>query len=487
MKRLDENIRFGGLAAVLLMLMAVCPDALFAQVDDIYFVPTKKQEKDLVVKSTEEKYKIQSDKAKGIAQRDVDEYNRRIGYTNDPESYVDEYYGDEEYAATEYEDYEYSTRIVRFRSPRSAFGSVLYWDLAYGCGINDWLVYDNGYSIDIYPTVNNPLYSFGSSFFWNSVNYYNWRNWYYDYDWRYYSTFRYWDYGHWHPYGYCAPGYHAHLWGHAGNWNYHVPTNGSTRNWRSEPMKRPSGSSQAHRNGKGVNLRGGKGNGNVASGNRENNGKVNLRSGNRKPNDAAVSGSGRELRVGSGKKAEGQARPNRQQPVRNMQGGSNNADKGNVRDGGGRSRSTQAVNSGVNGGNAKNVRGSSGGSVQERVNRPASRNNNRGVNVGNRRGSSSSGNYNRPSSTGVTRSRSTSTPARSSSGASYGNSRSRSGSSYSSGSSRSSSGSSYGNSGSSRSSSGSSYSSGGSSRGGSGGGFSGGGATRSGGGGGRGR
>ena len=90
------------------------------QVDDIYFVPTKKSEKTLVVESVAEKYNVQVTPKSKV--RDADEYNRRSGFTNDPEAYIEENY-DSGSSVDEYQDYDYSTRIIRFRSPSRAFSS----------------------------------------------------------------------------------------------------------------------------------------------------------------------------------------------------------------------------------------------------------------------------------------------------------------------------------------------------------------------------
>ncbi|MBR3916286.1 MAG: hypothetical protein IKJ49_03990 [Bacteroidaceae bacterium] len=152
---------------VVLFLLALIPFVSMAQYDEVYFVP-KKEKKTVVIKSSEECYFVDAEEyvsndaseydeyAEGVYEEDTLTLNiddlvsatERVSYTNDPDLYFDN-------------DYSYSTRIVRFRSPGRLYSSTLRWDLVYGCGINDWLVYDNGYSIDIYPTVNNPLYHWG--------------------------------------------------------------------------------------------------------------------------------------------------------------------------------------------------------------------------------------------------------------------------------------------------------------------------------------
>ena len=159
---------------LVLFLMLFVPLASMAQFDDVYFVP-KKEKKTVVERSSEGSYFV-----------DVEDYyeseftdtlyvdslivldgvksgSRSFSYTNDPDWLIDN-------------NYRYSSRIIRFRSPGRLFGENLYWDLVYGCGINDWLVYDNGFAIEIYPTVNNPLFYLGRSCMSLSLfNYSTWR------------------------------------------------------------------------------------------------------------------------------------------------------------------------------------------------------------------------------------------------------------------------------------------------------------------------
>ena len=115
--------------ALAMMLMLVSPFVAFAQADDIYFVPTKSSEKTtIVVESVADKYNIVNETK--VTVRNADEYNRRYAYTDDPEAYIEENYGDEYVVADEYQDYDYSTRIIRFRSPGRAISNI-YGDLAY--------------------------------------------------------------------------------------------------------------------------------------------------------------------------------------------------------------------------------------------------------------------------------------------------------------------------------------------------------------------
>lgn len=206
----------------MLLLMLFAPFALMAQIDDVYFVP-KKEKNPVTVKSTEESFFVDAEEyyeevgsetdfmvedASGSLYADtvMDIGNTIVGldgvsYTNDPKLFYDN-------------NFSYSSRIVRFRAPGRLFGDNLYWDLVYGCGINDWLVYDNGYTLDIYPTVNNPW------FYWSKSNryalgFYNpWNLW------RNPSLIElndFWVYFNWH--------YNSSIWAHHDYWwrhNNHV-------------------------------------------------------------------------------------------------------------------------------------------------------------------------------------------------------------------------------------------------------------------------
>lgn len=436
------------LRALAVLLLLVSPFAGSAQVDDIYFVPKKSEKKTLVVERISDKYGIDSEVKSPM--RDVDEYNRRSsGYTNDPEAYIEENYSDEyESDADEYQEYDYSTRIIRFHSPRRAFSSI-YWDLSYGCGINDWYVYDNGYTIDIYPTVNNPLYFFGDfSFSWNFLNYYNWRSWYNYYSWGYTP---YWG---WHHPGYhCydhywfGHGWHGHHWNPhipAGNWNYgrrpigRIPHNGAVTARRDNVPSNSSvrggndsGRVASNGNSGGVDLRG------VRKGSDRDNGSVAVRQNEMsgKTNRGGVNLRGNNAGNGSERNGNGQ--------VREVRFGSNS--KSNRQVGENRARRQQSARSLVNSNDRKrssSVSDNASENVRQKRNSSTLRKEQSGT--VNRRGSSSSGSYNRQSSTSVTRSRNSSTQSRGNSSYSSGSSSSRkSGSSFSSGSSsRSSSGSS---------------------------------------------
>lgn len=422
---------------VAMFLVLVSPLVVTAQVDDVYFVPTKEnEEKVLVVKSTAEKYNI--DNTSESSMRNVDEYNRRsTAYTNAPDEYIDENYTDEYvYEDDSYDDYSYSTRIIRFRNPRRAVYSSIYWDLMYGCGINDWLIYDNGYSIDIYPTYNNPFYFWSDfAFSWNPFSWYSWHSWHNAAHWGWHHPY----YSHY--YGHCYDHYYGHhnhiamhpnhnYWSPSRRNNRYIPTNGAVGGGRYERGEGSRGNRVAasDKNNSGrVNLRGNAGNRSdkVASADRgtsnnNNSSRVNLRgnAGNRGSNAAAQSGNNRNENGAGFKIGGNQGRDNairRQQPAR----GSANVNN------------SRAANSGK----------SNSESVRQQKNNNTSNSSNRGSSV-NRRSSGSSSGYNRPSSTSVTRSRNSSS------------SENRSSSSYSrsSGSSRNNS-SSYSRSSSSRSSS----------------------------------
>lgn len=423
---MKKDVRIGCRRNTLMLLpaliMLVSPVIVQAQADDVYFVPTKKSEKAIVVESVAEKYNVKNIAKSAV--RDVDEYNRRsTAISNEPEAYVEEN-ADDGYSAVmeEYQDYDFSTRIIRFHTPRSTFGP-LYWDFVFG-GINDWYVYDNGYNIDIYPTASNPFYYWGSTpFYWNSMSYRHWMDWYglghYPYwGWNHYGHHHHYN-GYWCDYNwyYNHMHHYPHIGGHLNSKRPrgHIPHNGAVssrdRNDKSIPVNvasrnngKDTGRVSGRDTGKGrVDLRGVKKEntrtdnssvtGNRNSNTQKNNtGKVNLRGSERNGSGRSVSGAGQE-RVNN-RQTNG---ARRQQPART------------------------------------NVESS------KKQSNPASGARNGSVN----RRSSSSGSYNRQSSTSVSRSRSSSGSSRSSSGSSYRSSSRSSGnsSSYSGGSSsRSSSG-----------------------------------------------
>ena len=140
-----------------LLLMLVYPVLSWAQVDDLYYVP-KKEKTVLVVKSAEDVYFVGDNDV--VIEDDVED----VYITDDG----DGYYTNDLYDVVD--DYTYSTRIIRFHSPRKRLFSNIFWDLMYDCGLSDWYVYDNGYTINIYPTYNNPYYYSNSFYSWNAWN-----------------------------------------------------------------------------------------------------------------------------------------------------------------------------------------------------------------------------------------------------------------------------------------------------------------------------
>lgn len=214
---------------ILLLIFVFAPLVSWAQVDDIYYVPKKKE---LVIKSSGETYFS-----------DVENYRTDVDVmVEEPETEV--YYTDD---LSDLSDYRYSRRIIRFRGLRCNLSSNLYLDLKYGGGFRDWLVLDNGYSIDIYPTANNPLFFWGGAGV--SLNIWNWNSWHYAPSWSYYSHWNCWPHNHfwdYHPYHWHNPGYwHNGYWGGghvAGNHYYrpshrvfrNIPSNGSVGRSRND-------------------------------------------------------------------------------------------------------------------------------------------------------------------------------------------------------------------------------------------------------------
>ena len=103
----------------ILLLMMLLPIGMCAQVDDMYFIP-KKKAKSVTVNTNASQEHYYDDET-----MDVDAYNRRYAgedYESGDEAQYTEYYDDTEYT--------YSSRIVRFHSPRRVMlSSPLYWDV----------------------------------------------------------------------------------------------------------------------------------------------------------------------------------------------------------------------------------------------------------------------------------------------------------------------------------------------------------------------
>lgn len=206
---------------IYLFLALFLPIATIAQVNDIYFVPTK-EKKVVVVKSSE---------VNSFA--DIDD-----NYISEEKCDVDTIEADAVYFTNDlydlyYDDYDYSTRIVRFRSPARLMGTGLYWDLRYNSGINDWLVYDNGITIDIYPTSNNLFYYYAGC----GMMYYNPSAWHVHYNaftpyWAWRPSW-YWHDFHWHNNYWHSPYWYNHHW-HNHHWHagYNPPHHGNNNYWR---------------------------------------------------------------------------------------------------------------------------------------------------------------------------------------------------------------------------------------------------------------
>ena len=198
-----------------LLLVLAYPLISVAQHDDIYFVP-KKEKKTVVESKARDNSFVGLDDVEQSVYEDVDE----IYTTSESFDYSDD-------------DFRYSTRIVRFRSPHTLVGSTLYWDLTYNSGINDWMVYDDGYYLDIYPTYSNPVYYYPrrSHYWWG------WDNWYHhDFCW----SHNYWHYNHCYPtyhwnmhhhhHGVHFPPYFAHgSWKPSHKVHRDIPVNGGSR------------------------------------------------------------------------------------------------------------------------------------------------------------------------------------------------------------------------------------------------------------------
>ena len=463
---------------LMLLLMLVTAFVTRAQ-DDVYFVPTK-ENKAHDVKGTDEVYFV-----------DVEEYltdsdslsfysdSIDVSYADDMLQQYDDnaYYVDSEELFTD-NDFRYSARIVRFRNPDRLLGDRHYWDLLYGYGVNDWLVYDTGYSLDIYPTASNPFYyrngRWSYPVYGYGWGYTNW-TWYMD-NCTWYGINNHWAYFTpiWH---YC-PAWHNHypVCGHGwhGSWNTahivhrDIPTNiyagkvnqGGTRGERYSSV----GTDTGRRGGKPA------GQANIRTGRHKlstDDSSLRETVNNKKRRDLRISGES------AGKRFDEKPSMRRQRPVRgidgtygkrsdkenenvlagtlerkyrhhpsrqgafsqDMWGKRDEQSKGGVRNGRQQKRGSSSGDKVENG---SNRRGGSGMNLREQR-----RNSNYGD-------GSSSKSYNRPSSTSVSRSRNNSSGSSGSSYRSSGSSSRSSGTSFrSSGSSSRGSGTSFQNSGSS--------------------------------------
>ncbi len=161
----------------LFYLMLVLPLSLFAQNDDMFYVPKREIKQNDVAKVLSA-----ADEEWGAAgsYRNVDEYNRRGTYARTAEPEVAEVYPEEYY---EEEVYDYSTRIVRFHNPTIVVGSPYYWNV-YPAGVNYASWYDTYWGLSYYDGYWG--LGLGASYYWPSL----------------YPHYH----SHWHP----APHYHHH-------------------------------------------------------------------------------------------------------------------------------------------------------------------------------------------------------------------------------------------------------------------------------------
>ncbi len=228
---------------IFILMMLVFPAGIIAQVDDLYYVPTKKKVKK-EVKATTSSNTIKIDPATNATQNgtnvvrigqksnivngiDEDAYNRRSTtstYSTEQE-YAEEEVYEEEYIdePASDADYTYSSRIVRFHSPRRAvvLSSPLYWDVVYNCGLDNWTIYDDGIYWDVYPD-----YSYSSIYVspWYSPSWswYTGCGWGFSFGWGHSSW--YWNIGYHHPHWYYPyypiGGIHHHHGHHIGGWRH---------------------------------------------------------------------------------------------------------------------------------------------------------------------------------------------------------------------------------------------------------------------------
>lgn len=237
---------------IFILMMFILPSGIMAQVDDLYYVPTKKKaKKELKITTNSDPIKVApaivgtpssgtnvvriGKKSNIVNDIDEDAYNRRSttsAYSTEQE-YTDEevYDYEEEYVEEPASDadYTYSSRIVRFHSPRRAviLSSPLYWDVVYNCGLDNWTIYDDGIYWDVYPDYSyTTIYS-------PSWSWYTGCGWGFSFGWGHSSW--YWNLGyhhsHWHYPYYPFGGIHHHHYGHyiaGGGW--HHSFNGGYRN-----------------------------------------------------------------------------------------------------------------------------------------------------------------------------------------------------------------------------------------------------------------
>lgn len=199
---------------LVLLLLSLVPFYMVAQYNDIYFVPVK-EKKGIVPSSARENSFV-----------DIDNFS----YNPEGCDVEEDYYDEDAYEYYDEDDYRYSTRIIRFRNPRRLVCSPIYWDLRYNCGMDDWLIYDDGYYLNVYPTYNNPAYYWSYSS-WAFNDYWTWNAWHDPYC---HWNSHYWGHHHgypWHPgfshAGHRPPHFANNSWRPAHKVHTDVPLNGN--------------------------------------------------------------------------------------------------------------------------------------------------------------------------------------------------------------------------------------------------------------------
>lgn len=209
---------------IALLLLTALPMLVMAQSsdDDLYYIPKKKSAVKKVetpvtttttVTTTQSPAVVVRD-TKGRV-RDVDEYNRRYTSRDNTFSVEDDtIYIDEKPVMERGEwvdgfkgsesDYEYSMRIIRFRSPRYAIpvSSPLYWDIVYGVNSWDWNIFEDGMYAYVIPSSYNPM----------------WWDWRFSYTWGWGGFYSPWRYSSW---------YHSPFWGSHWGFGWHSHWAGS--------------------------------------------------------------------------------------------------------------------------------------------------------------------------------------------------------------------------------------------------------------------
>lgn len=177
---------------LIITLLLLIPVLSKAQDDDLYFIPEKP------VTRTVDKAKTNSENHEIIdyhsSSRNEDEYNRMYSFSGDDQNAGSaDTVNVEEDNFEDKDDYEYSRRILRFRSPRIGMivSSPLYWDMVYTYGAYDY----------IYDTYYDPFY--------------------WGYGWGYA-----WSWGPWHswygPIWGWSPPHHWYHWGCGPLWSSHL-------------------------------------------------------------------------------------------------------------------------------------------------------------------------------------------------------------------------------------------------------------------------